>query len=85
MYTHFADHLAKKDSAIYDVVKLDPDLHNYRDRVQRFIREHQDHVTIQRLKNNEADHADRHYRAGSHSGCREWSDSQRRIGNPPKN
>lgn len=50
VYTHFADHLAKKDSAIYDVVKLDPDLHNYRDRVQRFIREHQDHVTIQPKK-----------------------------------
>ncbi|WP_292993104.1 DEAD/DEAH box helicase family protein [Nitrosomonas sp.] len=53
VYTNFTDHLAKEDSAIYEVVKLDPNLQNYRNRVQRFIREHQDHVTIRRLKNNE--------------------------------
>ena len=53
VYTNFTDHLAKEDSAIYEVVKLGPNLQNYRNRVQRFIREHQDHVTIRRLKNNE--------------------------------
>ena len=53
VYTNFTDHLAKEDSALYEVVKLDPNLQNYRDRVQRFIRDHQDHVTIRRLKNNE--------------------------------
>ncbi|SFF24387.1 DEAD/DEAH box helicase family protein [Nitrosomonas sp. Nm166] len=53
VYTHFTDQLIRQDVAEYDVVKRDPSLQNYRKRVQRFIREHQDHVTIRRLKNNE--------------------------------
>lgn len=53
VFTHFTDQLIQQDVATYDIVKRDPNLQNYRDRVQRFIREHQDHVTIRRLKNNE--------------------------------
>ena len=53
VYTNFTDTLIQEESTEYQVVKRDPNLQNYRDRVQRFIREHQDHVTIRRLKNNE--------------------------------
>ncbi|MBX9918119.1 MAG: DEAD/DEAH box helicase family protein [Nitrosomonas sp.] len=53
VYTHFTDKLLKEDQAEYKIVRRDPNLQNYRDRVQRFIREHQDHVTIRRLRNNE--------------------------------
>ncbi|MBA3756461.1 MAG: hypothetical protein H0X02_09640 [Nitrosomonas sp.] len=53
IYTNFTDTLIQEESAEYQVVKRDPNLQNYRDRVQRFIRDHQDHVTIRRLKNNE--------------------------------
>ncbi|WP_096294209.1 DEAD/DEAH box helicase family protein [Nitrosomonas ureae] len=53
VYTHFTDMLIQEETAEYQVIKRDPNLYNYRERVQRFIREHQDHVTIRRLKNNE--------------------------------
>ena len=53
VYTHFTDTLIQEETAEYQVIKRDPNLHSYRERVQRFIREHQDHVTIRRLKNNE--------------------------------
>ncbi len=52
VYTNFEDEIAE-DSAEYTVVKSDPNLKDYRRRVQRFIRDHQDHITIRRLKNNQ--------------------------------
>ncbi|VAX01922.1 Type I restriction-modification system, restriction subunit R [hydrothermal vent metagenome] len=52
-YTNFKDALVAEDSAEYNLVSRDPNLKDYRNRVERFIREHQDHVTIRRLKNNE--------------------------------
>ncbi|WP_295623631.1 DEAD/DEAH box helicase family protein [uncultured Nitrosomonas sp.] len=53
VYTHFTDTLIQEEATEYQVVKRDPNLQNYRERVQRFIREHQNHVTIRRLRNNE--------------------------------
>lgn len=53
VFTHFEDLLLAEDAAEYNIVQADPNLKDYRKRVQRFIREHQDHVTIRRLKNNE--------------------------------
>lgn len=38
---------------VRDLVQVDPSLAGYRRRVERFLREHQDHITIQRLTNNE--------------------------------
>ncbi len=45
-----ADTLIAEESTEYQVVKRDPNQQNYRDRVQLFVREHQNHVTIRRLK-----------------------------------
>ena len=53
VYTNFEDHLGIEDTIEYKVVKSDANLKDYRRRVQRFIRDHQDHITIRRLKNNE--------------------------------
>ena len=52
-YTDFEDNLVAEDAAEYNIVKSDPNLQDYRVRVERYIREHQDHITIRRLKNNE--------------------------------
>jgi len=52
VYTDFEDEIGA-ESKEYDVVKSDPNLKDYKRRVQRFIRDHQDHITIRRLKNNE--------------------------------
>ncbi len=52
VFTNFEDEIGE-DTDEYDVVKSDSKLLDYRARVQRFIREHQDHITIRRLKNNE--------------------------------
>ena len=52
VYTNFEDEI--RDGTVeYNVVRSDPNLQDYRVRVERFIRDHQDHVTIRRLKNNE--------------------------------
>ncbi|MCP3671059.1 MAG: DEAD/DEAH box helicase family protein [Gammaproteobacteria bacterium] len=56
VYTNFEDAIGGKvgdDPVEYVVVKTDPNLKEYRERVQRFIREHQDYITIRRLKNNQ--------------------------------
>ena len=52
VFTNFEDEfgLEEKEHAL---VKGDPKLKDYRTRVQRYIREHQDHLTVRRLKNNE--------------------------------
>jgi len=52
VFTNFEDEIGEQDEK-YTVVKTDPRLQDYRRRVQRYIREHQDHITIRRLKNNE--------------------------------
>jgi type I restriction enzyme R subunit len=52
-FTHFEDLLLAEDAEEYNLVKANPKLRDYRNRVQRFIRENQDHITIRRLKNNE--------------------------------
>ena len=52
VYTNFQDAIGD-DTGEYKIVKTDANLEGYRKRVQRFIQDHQDHVTIRRLKNNE--------------------------------
>lgn len=52
VFTNFEDEIGEK-SAEYNLVKSDPTLKDYRIRVRRFINEHQDHITIRRLRNNE--------------------------------
>jgi len=52
VFTNFEDEIGE-EAGEYNLVKSDPNLKDYRRRVQRFIHEHQDHVTIRRLKNNE--------------------------------
>jgi type I restriction enzyme, R subunit len=52
VFTNFEDEIGE-ESEPYNLVKSDPKLKDYREGVQRFIRDHQDHVAIQRLKNNE--------------------------------
>ena len=52
VFTNFEDEIAD-DGRTFGIVKTDSKLKDYRIRVQRYIREHQDHITIRRLKNNE--------------------------------
>ena len=52
-YTDFKDSLVAEESAEYSIVRSDPNLQDYRVSVERYIREHQDHITIRRLRNNE--------------------------------
>ena len=53
VYTNFEDEFIADDTAVFDIVQADPDLRDYRRRVEKYIREHQDHITIRRLRNNE--------------------------------
>ena len=53
VYTDFEDELFKGEAKEFDIVQADPNLKDYRRRVERYIRDHQDHITIRRLKNNE--------------------------------
>lgn len=52
VFTNFEDKIGE-ELGEFDIVKSDPKLEDYRKRVQRFINEHRDHVTIRRLRNNE--------------------------------
>lgn len=52
VYTNFEDVIGE-DGAEYNLIQPDTNLQDYRERVTRFIRENQDHITIRRLKNNE--------------------------------
>lgn len=52
VYTNFQDKIGE-ETGEYRLIKSDAKLQDYRKRVQRFIQEHQDHITIRRLKNNE--------------------------------
>lgn len=51
-FTNFEDEIGGGITE-HDLVRRDPNLQDYRQRVQRYIRDHQDHLTVRRLKNNE--------------------------------
>lgn len=53
VYTDFEDSLIGEDAKDYEIISPDSSLQDYRVRVEKIIRQHQDHVTIRRLKNNE--------------------------------
>jgi len=53
VFTDFEDNLIREEAAEYEIVKSDPGLQDYRVRVEKIIRDHQDHLTVRRLKNNE--------------------------------
>ncbi|RUR24674.1 DEAD/DEAH box helicase family protein [Legionella qingyii] len=52
VYTNFADEI-REGSAVYDLVKNDSNLKDYREKVRKFINDHKNHITIRRLRNNE--------------------------------
>ena len=52
VFTNFEDELGEATED-HDFIKSDGNLAGYTKRVLRFIHEHQDHLTIRRLKNNE--------------------------------
>lgn len=52
VYTDFEDEIGE-DHGEYNVVSKDDSLSDYRVKVERFIREHDDHPTIQRIHNNQ--------------------------------
>jgi type I restriction enzyme R subunit len=52
VYTDFQDELGQA-TEIPDLIQPSPSLRNYRLKIEKFIREHQDHMTIQRLKHNQ--------------------------------
>ena len=52
IYTDFEDELGAV-TEIPDLIQPSPSLRNYRLKVERFIRDHEDHVTIRRLKTNQ--------------------------------
>ena len=52
VFTNFEDELGEENGG-YQLVKTDANMADYRRRVQRFINEHRDHITIRRLRNNE--------------------------------
>ena len=52
VYTDFVDEIGD-GVELLGVVRSDPNLENYRRKVERFIREHENHVTIHRLKHNQ--------------------------------
>jgi type I restriction enzyme, R subunit len=51
VYTQFEDHVGEAQE-VYGLIAKDPKLKNYHLKMQKFIRDHETHVTIQRLKNN---------------------------------
>jgi len=56
VYTTFMDEMGEA-TEIEGLVHADPKLKNYRLRVERFIRDHETHPTIQRIKTNQPLHA----------------------------
>ena len=52
VYTDFQDMMGEAVE-VEGLVRRDASLQNYRLKVERFIREHENHVTIQRIKNNQ--------------------------------
>ncbi len=58
VYTTFMDEM-REETEIVGLVQADPKLKNYRLRVERFIRDHETHPTIHRIKTNQPFHARR--------------------------
>lgn len=52
VFTNFEDEIGEINDQ-HQLVKVNANLAEYRKRVQRFINDHKDHVTIRRLRNNE--------------------------------
>jgi type I restriction enzyme R subunit len=52
VYTDFEDELGEA-AELPDMIKPSPSFQNYRLKVEKFIREHEDHLTIRRLKTNQ--------------------------------
>ena len=52
VYTNFEDELGQ-GQPVEGLIKRDDSLKNYRLKVERFVREHEDHPTISRLKHNQ--------------------------------
>jgi len=58
VYTDFEDTLGEAEE-VYHLITKDPKLKNYHLKMQKFIRDHETHVTIQRLRTNQPiSHAD---------------------------
>ena len=55
IYTDFEDEQGEA-TEVDGLVRIDPKLQNYRLRVERFIREHETHPTIKRIKENQPLH-----------------------------
>ena len=54
-YTGFMDDIGE-ETEIKGLINADPSLANYRLRVEKYVREHESHPTIQRIKNNQPLH-----------------------------
>ncbi|MDI9819827.1 MULTISPECIES: type I restriction-modification enzyme R subunit C-terminal domain-containing protein [unclassified Legionella] len=52
VYTNFTDEI-REGSTVFDIVRVDANLRDYREEVRKFINEHRNHITIRRLRNNE--------------------------------
>ncbi len=52
VYTQFEDELGE-DQEVTGLFKKDPNLKNYHLKMEKFVRDHETHETIQRLKNNQ--------------------------------
>ena len=52
VFTDFEDELLVGEATEHYLVQTDPNLKDYRRRVENYIRDHEDHITIRRLKNN---------------------------------
>jgi type I restriction enzyme R subunit len=52
VFTNFEDQI-QEGEIDFELIKKDPKLEEYRKKVQRFINEHRNHITIRRLQNNE--------------------------------
>jgi type I restriction enzyme R subunit len=52
VYTQFEDTVGEGQE-VYGLITKDPKLKNYHLKMQKFIRDHEAHITIQRLKNNQ--------------------------------
>jgi type I restriction enzyme, R subunit len=53
VYTDFEDEIGDVDHEGINIVHPTPYFEDYRKKVERYIRDHEDHITIRRLKNNE--------------------------------
>lgn len=52
VYTNFEDEI-REGSVAFDLVRVDTNLRDYREKVKKFINKNKNHITIRRLRNNE--------------------------------